>query len=92
MTVTQATIRSHGSNRDLVIAIMMTQNGRPRGGTTHLQDPPQAPLYRLQGRLRVASREHIPHTGYAQEQGGDYPRQQATTYHTSSGVPGKKLR
>ena len=36
--------------------------------------------------------ERIPHTGYAQEQGGDYPRQQATTYHTSSGVPGKKLR
>ena len=26
------------------------------------------------------------------QQGGDYPRQQATTYHTSSGVPGRKLR
>ena len=41
---------------------------------------------------RIHAPERIPHTGYAQEQGGDYPRQQATTYHTSSGVPGKKLR
>ena len=26
-----------------------------------------------------------------EEGGGDYPRQHATTYHTSSGVPGKKM-
>ena len=26
-----------------------------------------------------------------EEGGGDYPRQHATTYHTSTGVPGKKM-
>ena len=30
------------SNPDLVIAIMMTQNGRPRGGTTHVRCHPPA--------------------------------------------------
>ena len=28
---------------------------------------------------------------YQEAGGGDYPRQQPTTYHTSSGVPGKKV-
>ena len=49
-------------------------------------------LQTLLGNLEARGEGTVQYHTWQEDGGGDYPRRHDTTYHTSSGVPGKKLR